>query len=48
MQSVQQKFPEFSVQNSVEWLSPTIKVSKKVVHLLRWTTFPDRSSLNFG
>ena len=27
---------------------PTGKVSKKRVHLLRWTTFPSRTSWNFG
>ena len=27
---------------------PTENVSKKLVHLLRWTTFPDRTGLNFG
>ena len=28
--------------------SPTWKVSKKLVHLLRWTTFPGRTGWNFG
>ena len=27
---------------------PTWKVSKKRVHLFRWTTFPDRTGWNFG
>ena len=27
---------------------PTGKVLKKVVHLLRWTTFPGRTGRNFG
>ena len=27
---------------------PTGKVSKKRVHLLRWTTFPGRTGWNFG
>ena len=43
--SIQPKFPEISVQNSMDRLGPTGKVSKKRVHLLRWTTFP---GWNFG
>ena len=27
---------------------PTGKVSKKQVHLLRWSSFPGRTGLNFG
>ena len=27
---------------------PTAKVSKKLVHLLRWSSFPGRTGLNFG
>ena len=42
------KFPEISVQNSVDRFGPTGKVSKKRVHLLRWTTFPGRTGWNFG
>ena len=41
-------FPEISVQNSMDWFGPTGKVSKKRVHLLRWTTFPGRTGWNFG
>ena len=29
-------------------LGPTGKVSKKRVHLLRWTNFPGRTGWNFG
>ena len=43
--SIQPKFPEISVQNSMDRFGPTRKISKKLVHLLRWTTFPGR---NFG
>ena len=32
----------------VDRLVPTGKVSKKWVHLLRWTTFPGRNGWNFG
>ena len=46
--SIQPKFPEISVQNSMDRFGPTGKVSKKRVHLLRWTTFPGRTSWNFG
>ena len=42
------KFPEISVQNSMDRFGPTGKVSKKEVHLLRWSSFPGRTSLNFG
>ena len=31
------------VQNAVDRFGPTSKVSKKRVHLLRWTTFPGRT-----
>ena len=46
--SIQPKFPEISVQNSMDRLGPTGKVSKKLVHLLRWSSFPGRTGLNFG
>ena len=46
--SSQPKFPEISVQKSMDRFGPTEKVSKKLVHLLRWTTFPGRTGLNFG
>ena len=46
--SIQPKFPEISVQNSMDRFGPTGKVSKKRVHLLRWTTFPGRAGWNFG
>ena len=46
--SIQPKFPEISVQNSMDRFGPTGKVSKKRVHLLRWTNFPGRTGCNFG
>ena len=46
--SIQPKFPEISVQNSVDRFGPTGKVSKKLAHLFRWTTFPGRTGRNFG
>ena len=46
--SIQPKFPEISVQHSMDRFGPTGKVSKKRVHLLRWTTFPGRTGWNFG
>ena len=46
--SIQPKLPEISVQNSMDRLGPTGKVSKKLVHLLRWSSFPGRTDLNFG
>ena len=46
--SIQPKFPEISVQNSMERLGPTGKVSKKLVHVLRWSSFPGRTGLDFG
>ena len=46
--SIQPKFPEISVQNSMDQFGPTGKVSKKQVHLLRWSSFPGRTGLNFG
>ena len=46
--SIQPKFPEISIQNSMDRFGPTGKVSKKRVHLLRWTTFPRRTGLDFG
>ena len=45
---IQPKFPEISVQNSMDQFGPTGKVSKKRVHLLRWTTFPCRTGWSFG
>ena len=41
--SIQPKFPEISVQNSMDRFGPTGKVSKKLVHLLRWSSFPGRT-----
>ena len=35
-------------QNSVDRFVPTRRVSKILVHLLRWTTFPGRTGQNFG
>ena len=46
--SIQPKFPEISVQNSMDRFGPTGKVSKKRVHLLRWTIFRGRTGWNFG
>ena len=46
--SIHPKFPEISVQNSMDRFGPTGKVSKKLVHLLRWSSFPGRTGLNFG
>ena len=46
--SIQPKFPEISVQNSMDRFGPTGKVSKKRVHLLRWSSFPGRIGWNFG
>ena len=46
--SIQPKFPEISVQNSMDRLGPTGKKKKKRVHLLRWTTFPGPTGWNFG
>ena len=37
--SIQPNFPEISVQNSMDRFGPTRKVSKKRVHLLRWSSF---------
>ena len=42
------QFPEISVQNSMDRFGATGKVSKKLIHLLRWITFPGRTGLNFG
>ena len=44
--SIQPKFLEILVQNSMDWLGPTGKVLKKLVHLLRWTTFPGQTGQN--
>ena len=30
----------------MDWFGPTGKVSKKWVHLLRWTTFPGQTGWN--
>ena len=46
--SIQSKFPEISVQNSMDGFGPTGKVSKKLVHLLRWSSFAGRTGVNFG
>ena len=46
--SIQPKFPEISVQNSMDRFGQTGKVSIKRVHLLRWTNFPGRTGWNFG
>ena len=46
--SIQPKFPEISVQNSMYRFGPTAKVSKKRFHLLRWSSFPGRTGWNFG
>ena len=46
--SIQPQFPDISVQNSMDRFGPTGKVSKKLVHLLRWSSFPGRTGLNFG
>ena len=46
--SIQPNFPEISVQNSMDRFGPTGKVSKKRVHLLRWSSFFGRTGLNFG
>ena len=46
--SIQPKFPEISVQNSMDRFGPTGKVSKKRLHLLRWSSFPGRTGWNFG
>ena len=46
--SIQPKFLEILVQNSVDPLGPAGKVSKKLVHLLRSTTFASRTGQNFG
>ena len=34
--------------NSMDRLGPTGKVSKKRIHLLRWSSFPGRTVWNFG
>ena len=47
-QSIQPKFPEIMVQNSMDQFGPTGKVLKKLVHLLRWPSFPGRTGLDFG
>ena len=46
--SIQPKFPEISVQNSMDRFGPTGKGSKKLVHLLRWSSFPGQTGWNFG
>ena len=48
VQPIQPEFREILVQNSMDWFSPTGKVSKKLVYLLRWTTFPGLTGRNFG
>ena len=42
---IQPKFPEISVQNSMDRFGPTGKDSKKKINLLRWTIFPARSEI---
>ena len=42
-----QNFRKFRSQNSMDRFGPTGKVSKKRVHLLRWTTFSGRTGWNF-
>ena len=37
--SIQLKYPVISVQNPMDRFGPTVKVSKKLVHLSRRTTF---------
>ena len=46
--SIQPKFTEISVQNSMDQFGPTGKVSKKLVHLLRWSSFRGRTGWNVG
>ena len=46
--SIQPNFPEISVQNSMDRFGPAGKVSKKRVHLLRWSSFSGRTGWNFG
>ena len=46
--SIRPNFPEMLVQNSMDRFGPTGKVSKKQVHLLRWSSFPGRTGLNVG
>ena len=46
--SIQAKFPEISVQNSMDRFGPTGKVSEELVHLLRWSSFPGRTGSTFG
>ena len=46
--SIQPNLPEISVQNSMDRFVPTGKVSKKRVHLLRWSSFPGQTGWNFG
>ena len=45
--SIQPKIQEISVLNSMDRFDPTGKVSKKLVHLLRWTTLPGRTGRKF-
>ena len=46
--SIQPKFPEISVQNSMVGSVQQEKFRKQLVHLSRWTTFPGRTGLDFG
>ena len=46
--SIQPKFPEISVQNSMDRFGPTGKVLKKRVHLLSWSSFHGRTGWKFG
>ena len=42
------KISEISVQNLMDRFGPTGKVWNKLVHLLRWTNFSNRTGWNFG
>ena len=35
-------------RSKIQWIGSLPPVSKKLVHLLRWTTFPGRTGRNFG
>ena len=41
-----QNFRKF--RSKIQWIGSLPPVSKKLVHLLRWTTFPGRTGRNFG
>ena len=42
------KISKTNFQNSMDRFGPTGKVSRKRVHVLRWTTFPGLTGWNFG